>query len=214
MTIELGFMAIVIGLLIALPVGIYSAIRQDTAADWARHAIIGLATPNFWPALMVMIFPAIWWGWSPPMKLVSFMEDPLRNLGVFIIPSVIPGTALSAATMRMTRTMMLEAPAGLYPHRLFQGDPGSGRDYPTHYQKCPHPGYHPDWHAVTFAGRRRHYHGEHIQPAGARSSYGECTRGKRLPGGLRGKPDFRHRGFSNKSNDRPDLSLFGPQGAV
>ena len=61
MTIELGFMAIVIGLLIALPVGIYSAIRQDTAADYAGRAIaiIGLATPNFWLALMVMIFPAI-----------------------------------------------------------------------------------------------------------------------------------------------------------
>ena len=61
-TIELGVMAIVIGLVIALPVGIYSAIRQDTAADYAGRsiAIIGLATPNFWLALMVMIYPAIW----------------------------------------------------------------------------------------------------------------------------------------------------------
>ena len=62
-TIELGVMAIVIGLLIALPVGIYSAIRQDTAADYVGRsiAIIGMATPNFWLGLMVMIFPAIWW---------------------------------------------------------------------------------------------------------------------------------------------------------
>ncbi len=60
-TIELGLLAIVIGLVIALPVGIYSAIRQDTAADYAGRslAIIGLATPNFWLALMVMIYPAI-----------------------------------------------------------------------------------------------------------------------------------------------------------
>ena len=109
-TIELGVLAIVIGLLIALPVGIYSAIRQDTAADYAGRsiAIIGLATPNFWLGMMVMIYPAIWWGWSPPMKLIPFTEDPLRNLGVFLIPSVILGTALSASTMRMTRTMMLE----------------------------------------------------------------------------------------------------------
>ena len=109
-TIELGVMAIVIGLLIALPVGIYSAIRQDTAADYLGRtaAVLGLATPNFWLALMVMIYPAIWWGWSPPMEWVPFPEDPLGNLGVLIIPSLILGTAMSASTMRMTRTMMLE----------------------------------------------------------------------------------------------------------
>ena len=109
-TIELGVMAIVIGFLIALPVGIYSAIRQDTAADYVGRSIsiIGLATPNFWLALMVMIFPAIWWGWSPPMELVPFTEDPLGNLGVLIIPSLILGTAASCETMRLTRTMMLE----------------------------------------------------------------------------------------------------------
>ena len=109
-TIELGLMAIVIGLLIALPVGIYSAIRQDTVADYAGRsiAVIGLATPNFWLALMVMIFPAIWWGWAPPMTWVPFTEDPLGNLAVLIIPSLILGTAGAASTMRMTRTMMLE----------------------------------------------------------------------------------------------------------
>ena len=109
-TIQLGAMAIVIGLVIALPVGIYSAIRQDTAVDYVGRsvAIIGLATPNFWLALMVMIYPAIWWGWSPPMKMIPFTEDPLGNLGVLLIPSLILGTASAAATMRMTRTMMLE----------------------------------------------------------------------------------------------------------
>ena len=109
-TIELGFLAIVIGLVIALPVGIYSAIRQDTAADYLGRsvAIIGLATPNFWLGIMVMIYPVIWWGWAPPMRLVPFLEDPLGNLEVFLIPSLILGTAMAAATMRMTRTMMLE----------------------------------------------------------------------------------------------------------
>ena len=109
-TIQLGVLAIAIGLVIALPVGIYSAIRQDTAADYMGRsvAIIGLATPNFWLALMVMLYPAIWWGWSPPMQWAPVTEDPLGNLAVLIIPSLILGTYLSAATMRMTRTMMLE----------------------------------------------------------------------------------------------------------
>ena len=109
-TIELGVMAIVIGLLIALPVGIYSAIRQDTAADYVGRtaAILGLATPNFWLALMVMLYPAIWWGWSPSMEYIPLVEDPLGNLGMFLIPSLILGTAGAAGTMRLTRTMMLE----------------------------------------------------------------------------------------------------------
>ena len=109
-TIELGVLSIVIGLVIALPVGIYSAIRQDTAADYVGRsaAIIGLATPNFWLAIMVMLYPSLWWGWAPSMELIPFKEDPLGNLGMFLIPSVILGTAMSAATMRMTRTMMLE----------------------------------------------------------------------------------------------------------
>ena len=109
-TIQLGATAMVIGLLIALPVGIYAAIRQDTAADYVGRsvAVIGLATPNFWLAVMVMLYPAIWWRWSPPMRLIPFTDDPLGNLGMFIIPGAILGTAMAAATMRMTRTMMLE----------------------------------------------------------------------------------------------------------
>ena len=119
-TIELGLMAILIGLVIALPVGIYSAMRQDSVADYLGRsiAIIGLATPNFWLGIMVMIYPAIWWGWSPPLELVSFTEDPLGNLAVFFIPSLILGTASAAATMRMTRTMMLEV------LRTISGPPG------------------------------------------------------------------------------------------
>ncbi len=109
-TIELGVMAIVIGLVIALPVGVYSAIRQDTAADYVGRtvAVIGIATPNFWLGIMVMLYPAIWWGWSPPLELIRFRENPLGNIGMFLIPAAILGTAMSAATMRLTRTMMLE----------------------------------------------------------------------------------------------------------
>ena len=109
-TLELGFLAIVIGLVLGVPIGIWSAIRQDTTVDYAGRsvAILGLATPNFWLGIMVMTYPVIWWGWTPRMQLIPFSDDPLGHLGMFIIPSLILGTALSAATMRMTRTMMLE----------------------------------------------------------------------------------------------------------
>ena len=109
-TLELGLLAVVIALVIGVPIGIYSAVRQDTAADYVGRtvAIFGLATPNFWLGIMVMTYPAIWWGWSPRMQLIPLSDVLLGNLGMFIIPSLILGTALSAATMWMTRTMMLE----------------------------------------------------------------------------------------------------------
>ena len=109
-TVELGLLAILTGVIIAVPIGIYSAIRQYTVADYAGRmvAIFGLATPNFWLGLMVMIYPAIWWGWTPPLTHVGFSEDPWANLGMLIIPALILGTYLAASTMRMTRTMMLE----------------------------------------------------------------------------------------------------------
>ena len=109
-TVELGLLAILTGVIIAVPIGIYSAIRQYTLADYAGRAvaIFGLATPNFWLGLMVMIYPAIWWGWTPPLTHVRFTVDPLASLGILIIPALILGTYLAASTMRMTRTMMLE----------------------------------------------------------------------------------------------------------
>jgi len=109
-TFELGFIALVIGIMIALPIGIYSAIRQDTIGDYfARSiAIIFISVPSFWAGTMVMVYPAIWWGWSPPMELIPFVEDPIGNLRMFIIPSLILGMLLSGSTMRMVRTMMLE----------------------------------------------------------------------------------------------------------
>ena len=57
---------------------------------------------------MVLLYPVLWWGWAPPLEWVPFTEDPLENLKMFLIPSLILGTAMAAATMRMSRTMMLE----------------------------------------------------------------------------------------------------------
>jgi peptide/nickel transport system permease protein len=107
---ELGLLAIVIALLISIPIGVYSAVRQDTGGDYVARsfAIACIALPSFWVGTMVVVFPSIWWHWSPPVRLVPFAEDPLANLGMFIIPSAILGMVLSGTTMRMTRTMMLE----------------------------------------------------------------------------------------------------------
>jgi peptide/nickel transport system permease protein len=109
-TFELGFLAFIIAQLIALPIGIYSAIRQDTAGDFIGRsfAIICIAVPSFWLGTMVMVFPSIWWNWSPPAKYITFFQDPMQNLQLFIIPAILLGMSMSGTTMRMLRTTMLE----------------------------------------------------------------------------------------------------------
>ena len=94
----------------ALPTGIYSAIRQDNIGDYIGRsfAVTFIAVPSFWLATLILLYPSIWWSWTPPVRLVTFADDPLGNLAVFAIPSFILGMAMSGVTMRMTRTMMLE----------------------------------------------------------------------------------------------------------
>jgi peptide/nickel transport system permease protein len=109
-TFELGLLSILIGLLIALPMGVYSAVRQNSIGDYVGRttAIAFMSVPNFWVGTMVMIYPAVLFRWSPPMEVIPFFEDPIGNLGMFIIPALILGMALAGSTMRITRTMMLE----------------------------------------------------------------------------------------------------------
>ena len=150
-----------------------------------------------------------------PLEWVPFSEDPLGNLGMLLIPSLILGTASAAATMRLTRTMTLEVLG-----RITSAPPGprGSRERVVvirhTIKECFHSGYHPDRPAVADPGRGRCDHGEHLQPAGVRSSLGGCPPKPRLPGDLRSQPVFRRRGDGDQSPHRPDLSLFGPEGEV
>ena len=109
-SIELGILALIAALLIALPIGIFSAIRQDTFGDYFGRtiAILCISVPAFWLATMVVVYPSVWFGWTPSMEYIPFFTNPFRNLGQFIIPAIIMGMVMSGTTMRMTRTMMLE----------------------------------------------------------------------------------------------------------
>ncbi|GAJ15721.1 unnamed protein product, partial [marine sediment metagenome] len=109
-TLELGLLGLIVAQLIALPIGIYSALRQDTWGDYIGRsfAIFCIAVPGFWLGTLVIVFPSIWWGYMPPIILIRFTEDPIGNLQMFIVPAIVMGMAMSGVTMRMTRTMMLE----------------------------------------------------------------------------------------------------------
>jgi peptide/nickel transport system permease protein len=109
-TLELAALSMVIGLVVAVPIGVLSATRQDSASDYAGRvvAVSGLSLPDFWLGTLVITFAAIWFHWIPPIGYVSFWEAPWRNLQQFLLPAAVLGFRLSAATMRMTRSTVLE----------------------------------------------------------------------------------------------------------
>lgn len=110
-TMELGIIAVFVGASIAIPIGIYSAVRQDTMGDYAARsvAIFALAIPGFWLATLVIaiVIPAL--GLPPiPIRYEGFFSDPIQNLRQMWIPAVILGIALAGGVMRLTRAQMLE----------------------------------------------------------------------------------------------------------
>jgi peptide/nickel transport system permease protein len=109
-TIELAVLAMVLGLVVAIPIGVLSATHQDKAADYTGRvvAVSGLSMPDFWLATLVITFAAIWFRWIPPIGYVSIFEAPMKNLSQFLLPAAVLGFRLAAATMRMTRSTVLE----------------------------------------------------------------------------------------------------------
>src|SRR4051812_38395971 len=109
-TAELGVLAMIAGLMVAIPVGVISAVRQDTWSDYlGRSTAIGmLAIPSFWLGTLVVTLPSVWWGWTPPLRYTRLLDDPAKNLTHVALPAIILGLALSGSLMRLTRAQMLE----------------------------------------------------------------------------------------------------------
>jgi len=110
-TLELGVLAIVFTFILAVPIGIISAVKQNTWIDYSlRGVAIGLVSiPYFWVATVAVIFPARWWGWSPPSPIRSFTADPVTNLIQFGFPAAVLGLFTAGGLiMRVTRAQMLE----------------------------------------------------------------------------------------------------------
>ena len=110
LTSHLALMSMLVALLIALPIGVLSAVRQDTTGDYVGRvfAVLGLSLPDFWLATVTITFLAIWFQWIPPIGFAPIWEDPARNLSQLLIPALIIGARLAAVSMRMTRSSLLE----------------------------------------------------------------------------------------------------------
>ena len=110
-TFQLASMAFVIAILIGVPLGILSAVRKDTPADWAANgaALFGISTPNFWLGIMMILLFSVELSWLPPSGYVPLFEDPVQSLATTIMPAFVLGTGVASVLMRHTRAAMLTA---------------------------------------------------------------------------------------------------------
>jgi peptide/nickel transport system permease protein len=109
-SIELGLIAMLVSLAVALPLGVASAVKQDKFVDYGLRsfAIAMLAIPSFFLATIVIALASRWWNYSFPVKYEEFWENPRKNLELVVTPAVILGIGLSGTLLRLTRAQMLE----------------------------------------------------------------------------------------------------------
>jgi peptide/nickel transport system permease protein len=110
-TLQLGGMAFLIACAIGIPMGIVSAVKKDTAWDYAANAVAlwGLSTPNFWLGILLILLVSVELGWLPPSGYVSPFEDWRQSLATTIMPAFVLGNSIAAVLMRHTRAAMLQA---------------------------------------------------------------------------------------------------------
>ena len=110
-TMQLASMALLFALLIGIPAGIVSAVKKDTAWDYAANvfALWGLSTPNFWLGIMLIFLFSVKLGWLPASGYVPLAEDWRASLAATIMPAFVLGNAIAAVLMRHTRAAMLQA---------------------------------------------------------------------------------------------------------
>ena len=110
LTLHLAVMSLIIALLLAIPIGVISAIRQDTAADYGGRlfSILGLSLPDFWTGVVAILVLSLWFHWLPPRGFEEIWVAPIKVFQQLLIPAAIIGFRFSAVIMRMTRSSMLE----------------------------------------------------------------------------------------------------------
>ena len=110
-TMELAVMAIFLAFLAAVPLGIISAVKQDTGFDYCSRVfcVIGIALPTFWMGVLIVYALAAFFQWLPPLGYATLWDDPLLNLQQLIFPALTLAFADLAFVARVTRSAMLEA---------------------------------------------------------------------------------------------------------
>ena len=109
-TLELAFLAVIMSSVVAIPLGVISAVRRDTSFDFVARisGLIGLSLPSFWIGTLMLLFTSKAFGWAPAIRFIPFEDDPIGNLKQMALPAFAIAIQLMAIIMRMTRATMLE----------------------------------------------------------------------------------------------------------
>ena len=109
-SLELGVITLILANLISIPLGLFCAAKQDSIPDYVIRiiAVVLMAIPMFWLATLVLFYPAQWWGYAPPVVYVSFFQDPVANLQMFLVPSLLGAFAQAGMQLRTVRTVVLD----------------------------------------------------------------------------------------------------------
>ena len=110
LSLQVAVMATLVSILLSIPLGILSALKQDTWVDYVIRifSISGLALPSFWLGILIILFLLINFQWVPPMIYTPIWEDPVANLSQLIWPAMAVGYRYSAVSTRMARSACLE----------------------------------------------------------------------------------------------------------
>jgi peptide/nickel transport system permease protein len=110
LTVEIAVMAIILSWVVGIPVGILSALRQNSTLDYIARffTVLFLAIPGFWLGAMIVLVLLLWWDYAPPLGVINIWDDPTKNLQLALGPATVLGLAVSAYIARMTRSSLLE----------------------------------------------------------------------------------------------------------
>ena len=109
-TANLAILSLVLSTVIAVPIGVLSAVKQDSVVDYAARIFVisGLSLPNFWLAILVILGLVHYFRWLPPLDYAPFWADPWLNVKQLVFPAAVTGYRLSAISARMMRSSVLE----------------------------------------------------------------------------------------------------------
>ena len=109
-TLQLAFFTMVVVSLIAIPIGVLAAVKQDSAADYILRgiAILGMAAPTFFVGLVVVLVVSRYIGWLPPLGYAHIWDQPFKSFQQLIFPALVLGFSSHGLLLRMTRTQLLE----------------------------------------------------------------------------------------------------------
>ncbi len=109
-SLELGLMSLLFTVLFSIPIGLFCAAHPDTISDTIIRtlSVVLASVPIFWIGTLVLVYPAVWWGYSVPLTYVPITKNFMSNMSMFLVPSLVSAITMAGNNIRSVRTMTLE----------------------------------------------------------------------------------------------------------